>query len=57
MMTTNPSVDVTLSADLLRHLRAEARELGVPIHWLIASMIVDTVETIEIEESPAPMAA
>jgi hypothetical protein len=55
MMTTNPSVDVTLSADLLRHLRAEARELGVPLHWLIASMIVDTVETIE--KSPAPVAA
>jgi hypothetical protein len=55
MMTTNPSVDVTLSADLLRHLRAEARELGIPLQWLIASMIVDTVETIE--ESPAPIAA
>ncbi len=54
-MTTKPSVDVTLSPDLLRHLRAEARELGVPLHWLIASMIVDTVESIE--GSPAPVAA
>ena len=46
-MTTRPEVDVTLSLPLLHRLRAEARELGVPIEWLIASMIVDTVDTVE----------
>lgn len=43
-MTTMPEVDVTLSADLLRRLRDEALALGVPIEWLIASLIVDTIE-------------
>lgn len=45
-MTTDPGVEVTLSATLLRHLRDEAGRLGVTIEWLIASMIVDTVETV-----------
>ena len=40
-------VDVTLSADLLRRLRAEARELGVPLSWLVASLIVDTVDSLD----------
>jgi hypothetical protein len=46
-MTTDPGVDVTLSADLLRHLRSEARRLGLPIEWLVASMILDTVESLD----------
>jgi hypothetical protein len=46
-MMTDPSVDVTISADLLRRLRAEAKALGVSIEWLIASMIVDTTDAIE----------
>ncbi len=51
-MTIAPEVDVTLSSDLLRRLRDEARTLGVPIEWLIASLIVDTVDTFR-----APVAA
>jgi hypothetical protein len=46
-MTTTPDVDVTLSADLLRRLRSEARDLGVPLSWLVASLIVDTVDSLE----------
>ena len=46
-MTTSLGVDVTLSGELLRHLRAEARKLGVPLQWLVASLVVDTVETVE----------
>lgn len=38
------NVAVTLSADLLRTMRREARRLGVPIEWLVASLVVDTVE-------------
>jgi hypothetical protein len=53
-MTTDPGVDVTLSVDLLRHLRAEARKLGLPIEWLVASMILDTVESLD---GPSPIAA
>ena len=47
-MTTAPEVDVTLSSDLLRRLRDEATALGVPIEWLIASLIVDTADTLGV---------
>lgn len=43
---------VTLSAELYESLAAEARELGVPLEWIIASLIVDTMET-----APEPIAA
>jgi len=60
-MTTPPvgDVEVTLSSELLRHLRAEARALGVSIRWLIASMVVDTVDTVETGKPnpPGPVAA
>jgi hypothetical protein len=46
MMTKPDGVEVTLSSDLLRHLRAEARKLGIAIEWLIASMVVDTAERL-----------
>jgi hypothetical protein len=46
-MTNTTGVEVTLSSELLRHLRAEAKKLGVAIEWLIASMVVDTAETID----------
>lgn len=52
-MTTDPGVDVTLSSDLLRHLRAEARALGLPLQWLVASMILDTVDALDLPESVA----
>ncbi|CAN5916710.1 hypothetical protein BH23PLA1_BH23PLA1_15350 [soil metagenome] len=35
---------VTLSAELYESLAAEARELGVPLEWVIASLVVDTME-------------
>jgi hypothetical protein len=36
---------VTLSSDLYAHLRLEARRLGVPMRWLVASMVLDTFES------------
>lgn len=51
-MTTSPEVDVTLSADLLRRLRAEARALGVPLQWLVASLVVDTVDSLNGDRGP-----
>lgn len=51
-MTTSPDVDVTLSADLLRRLREEARALGVPLQWLVASLVVDTVDSLEAAGGP-----
>lgn len=44
MTSSTPEVAVTLSADLYRHLRAEARRLQIPLEWLVASLVVDTVE-------------
>ena len=46
-MDSQPEVAVTLSPTLYRHLRAEARRLGVPFSLLVASLVVDTVEAIE----------
>ena len=55
-MTNTAGVEVTLSSELLRHLRAEAKKLGVAIEWLIASMVVDTAETID-RRSVVPITA
>jgi hypothetical protein len=43
-MNTEPSLAVTLSAALFDLLNAEARRLGLPVEWLVASLVVDTVE-------------
>lgn len=43
-MIVAPELAVTLSADLFRHLRAEARRLDVPLEWLVAGIVVDTVD-------------
>lgn len=48
-------LSVTLSPQLYDHFREEASRLGLPIEWLIASLIVDTVD--EVETSPEPVAA
>jgi hypothetical protein len=43
-MDANSELAVTLTGKLYRHLCAEARRLGVPLEWLVASLIVDTIE-------------
>jgi hypothetical protein len=52
-MNPSPEVAVTLSADLYKHLRAEARRLRVPLAWLVASMVVDTMGDEAREPVPA----
>ena len=42
-MKTAPELAVTLSFDLLRHLREESRRLDVPLEWLIAGLVADTM--------------
>ena len=44
-MKTKSEVLVTLSEELLDRLRARARELRVPLKYLVASLVCDTVET------------
>ena len=41
-MIAEPSLAVTLSAELFELLTAEARKLGLPLEWLVASLVVDT---------------
>ena len=35
---------VTLSGDLLTHLRKTAQEIHVPLRWLVAGLVCDTIE-------------
>ncbi len=44
-MNATPQVMVTLSADLLKQLRKESREQHVPLRWLVAGLVCDTMET------------
>ena len=43
-MHKDSGLAVTLSAELFARLKAEARKLEVPLEWLVASLVVDTVE-------------
>jgi len=45
IMNATAQVMVTLSADLLKQLRKEAREQHVPLRWLVAGLVCDTLET------------
>jgi hypothetical protein len=39
----SPQVRVTLSDDLLSHLRTEAKSKHVPLRWLVAGLVCDTM--------------
>jgi len=57
MMNQNsaPELSVTLSPELYETLRAEADRLGLALEWVIASLVVDTIEAPQT--SPEPVAA
>ena len=44
-MQIRPEIAVTLSDELLDVLQAQARLLRVPLRWVIASLVCDTIET------------
>jgi hypothetical protein len=44
-MQVRPEIAVTLSDELLDVLQAQARVLRVPLRWVIASLVCDTIET------------
>lgn len=44
-MQIRPEIAVTLSDELLDALQAQARLLRVPLRWVIASLVCDTIET------------
>jgi hypothetical protein len=43
-MKTRSELAVTLSEELFAHLSAEAKRLDVPLEWLVAAMVLDTVD-------------
>jgi len=44
-MDANPSILVVLSDDLLSHLRRVAQENHIPLRWLVAVLVCDTLES------------
>jgi hypothetical protein len=55
-MDPTPELAVTLSPKLYDRLRSEAEMLGLPLPWLVASLVIDTVDTVqdEVEEVSEP---
>lgn len=43
-MNATSEVSVTLTPELYETLRQEAELLGVPLEWVVASLVVDTLE-------------
>lgn len=46
-MKTSPEIVVTISDELMDRLRAQAEELKVPLKWLVAGLVCDTIEPAE----------
>lgn len=55
-MIAAPELSVTLTPELMRHLRAESRRLDVPLEYLVAGLVLDTLGDAEIA-APSPLAA
>jgi hypothetical protein len=53
-MTAVSEVAVTLSDELLRHLRRRAESMRVPVEWLVAGLVCDTIETLADEGAGSP---
>ena len=53
----NDQLSVTLTPELFAKLSAEARELDVPLEWLVASLVLDTFETNSPKPAPIRTAA
>ncbi len=51
-MDSTSELAVTLSDELLEQLKAEAETLGLPLGWLVASLVAATIDAEE-EWEPA----
>jgi len=49
-MHNNAEIRVTLSDELLDVLQSQARILRVPLRWVIASLVCDTIDTAAVPE-------
>lgn len=52
MRNAQPEFSVTLTPALYQHLKAESERLDVPLEWLVASLVLDSIE--EAKEQPRP---
>ena len=52
-MKRSSEVSVTLTPELYEWLADEARMLDIPMEWLVASLVVDTIEVEARELVPA----
>ena len=52
-MPVTGQVFVTLSADLLRHLRERARTMDVPVELIVAGLVCDTIESVPVKAENA----
>ena len=54
-MKPDPEILVTLSDELLDRIRRQARELHVPMNWLVAGLVCDTIDPLdECHEDGSP---
>jgi hypothetical protein len=51
-MNCASEVAVTLAPELFERLKAEARGLGVSLEWLVASLVLDTIEGVAVRPIP-----
>lgn len=56
-MNTATELSVTLSMDLLRHLRNESRRLEIPLEWLVAGLVCDSVDEGKLNVPPLAVSA
>lgn len=47
---------VTMSPELLKHLRAESKRLKVPLTYVLAGLVVDTLDSC-VEPAPSSTVA
>jgi hypothetical protein len=54
-MNPNSEILVTLSDELLDRIRRQARELHIPMKWLVAGLVCDTIDPLgECPEDGSP---
>jgi hypothetical protein len=54
-MKTNREILVTLSDELFGRIRMQAQELHVPLKWLVAGLVCDTIDPMdEPQEGRSP---
>jgi hypothetical protein len=51
-MSSASEIAVTLAPELFDRLRTEAKLLGVSLEWLVASLVLDTIEGMKPEPIP-----